>query len=357
MLPRTPAPWASGCSSPSRARSAEPIPGRWHVRGRLTGDGREEVRCESGAVPPLSPGNREPGTSAVAQPRAWTPDGGRDMDAHPSARWPRPVPLIGDPTRAAERAADPSGWAFDDASVSALHAGIEGRRDVRQSRADPVPTELLRRVLAAGHSAPSVGHSQPWRFVVVTEQATRDRAAVLADRERLRQAELLTPDRRARLLDLQLDGIREAPVGVVVACDRRAPAGGVLGRATFPDTDLWSCACAIQNIWLAARAAGLGLGWVTLFQPADLAALLHLPDGVETLGWLCLGGPDERPPEPGLERHGWGGWAGGGPPSGPPSRDWSGTACRGGSRSTTSSSPSGGPTTVTRPPPCPIWPA
>jgi nicotinate-nucleotide--dimethylbenzimidazole phosphoribosyltransferase len=79
----------------------------------------------------------------------------------------------------------------------------------------------------------------------------------------------------------------------------------VLGRATFPDTDLWSCAAAIENIWLAARAAGLGLGWVTLFQPADLAALLHLPDGVETLGWLCLGWPDERPPEPGLERHGW----------------------------------------------------
>ena len=71
----------------------------------------------------------------------------------------------------------------------------------------------------------------------------------------------------------------------------------MLGRATFPDTDLWSSACAIQNIWLAARAAGLGLGWVTLFQPADLAALLHLPDGVETLGWLCLGWPDE-PPRP-----------------------------------------------------------
>jgi nicotinate-nucleotide--dimethylbenzimidazole phosphoribosyltransferase len=227
------------------------------------------------------------------------------MDAHPRARWPRPVPLIGDPTRAAERAVDPSGWAFDEASVSALLAVIGARRDVRRYRAGPVPPELLRQVLATGHIAPSVGHSQPWRFVVVTEQATRDRAAVLADRERLRQADLLTPDRRARLLDLQLEGIREAPVGIVVACDRRAPAAGVLGRATFPDTDLWSCACAIQNLWLAARGSGLGMGWVTLFQPADLAALLHLPEGVETLGWLCLGWPDERPPEPGLERRGW----------------------------------------------------
>lgn len=219
--------------------------------------------------------------------------------------WPRPVPRIGDPSSAATRAAEPTAWAFDPDTVDALHAIIRARRDIRRYRPDPVPPELLRQVLAAGHQAPSVGHSQPWRFIVVTEQSTRDRAALLADRERLRQADQLTPDRRARLLDLQLEGIREAPIGIVVACDRRTPAAGVLGRATFADADLWSCACAIQNIWLAGRAAGLGLGWVTLFQPADLAELLGLPAGVVTLGWLCLGWPDERPPEPGLERAGW----------------------------------------------------
>ena len=219
--------------------------------------------------------------------------------------WPRPVPLVGDTTSAAARSARPDAWAFGEAEVKALHAIIAARRDIRRYRPDPVPDEVLRAVLAAGHQAPSVGHSQPWRFIVVTEQATRDRAALLADRERLRQADQLTPDRRAGLLDLQLDGIREAPVGVVVACDRRAPAAGVLGRATFADADLWSCACAVQNMWLAARAAGLGLGWVTLFEPAGLARLLSLPDGVETLGWLCLGWPDERPPDPGLERRGW----------------------------------------------------
>lgn len=215
------------------------------------------------------------------------------------------MPLIGDASAATDRAADPSGWALGAETVTALHRVIGARRDIRQYRPDPVPAGLLRDVLSAGHQAPSVGHSQPWRFVVVTEQATRDRAALLSDRERLRQAELLEPDRRARLLDLQLEGIREAPVGIVVACDRRVAAAGVLGRAGFADADLWSCACAIENIWLAARAAGLGLGWVTLFQPADLAELLRLPDGVQTLGWLCLGWPDERPPEPGLERAGW----------------------------------------------------
>ncbi|HEY2044333.1 MAG TPA: 5,6-dimethylbenzimidazole synthase [Jatrophihabitans sp.] len=219
--------------------------------------------------------------------------------------WPRPVPSIGDATSAAERMREPASWAFDTDTIAALHTVIDSRRDVRRYRPDPVPEEMLRDVLRAGHHAPSVGQSQPWRFIVITEQATRDRAAALADRERLRQASRLTPERKARLLDLQLDGIREAPVGIVLACDRRAAASGVLGRATFADADLWSCACAIENIWLAARAVGLGLGWVTLFEPDELADLVGIPDGVETLGWLCLGWPDERPPEPGLQRAGW----------------------------------------------------
>jgi nicotinate-nucleotide--dimethylbenzimidazole phosphoribosyltransferase len=161
------------------------------------------------------------------------------------------------------------------------------------------------RVLGAGHQAPSVGHSQPWRFVVVRDAGLRERAAWMSDQQRLAQAAKLDPESARQLLDLQLEGIREAPLGVVVCCDRRTPAAGVLGRATYPDADLWSCACAIQNLWLAARAEGLGMGWVTLFEPADLAELLGLPDGVVTLGWLCLGWPDERPPAPGLERAGW----------------------------------------------------
>jgi nicotinate-nucleotide--dimethylbenzimidazole phosphoribosyltransferase len=221
------------------------------------------------------------------------------------ARWPRPRPLIGDATSSAERASDPASWALPGPVVAALAEVVGARRDVRRFRPDPVSDEILTAVLAAGHAAPSVGHSQPWRFIVVRDQAVRSSAAVMADRARLAQARQLDPDSARHLRSLQLEGIREAPVGVVVCCDRRARPAGVLGRATFPDTDLWSCACAIQNIWLTARAHGLGLGWVTLFEPAELATLLHLPDGVVTLGWLCLGWPDERPPAPGLERHGW----------------------------------------------------
>ncbi len=219
--------------------------------------------------------------------------------------WNRPVPTIGDQTSAAQRAEDIDAWAFPEAARDAFYEVLAARRDIRRYRPDPVPSETLERVLQAAHAAPSVGHSQPWRLIVVTEAETRDRAARMADQQRLRQAAQMEPDAGRRLLDLQLEGIREAPLGVVVACDRRAVAAGVLGRATFPDADVWSCACAIENLWLAARAEGLGLGWVTLFDPDELSDLLGLPDGVVTLGWLCLGWPDERPPAPGLERAGW----------------------------------------------------
>ncbi|QQS01037.1 MAG: 5,6-dimethylbenzimidazole synthase [Austwickia sp.] len=227
------------------------------------------------------------------------------MSSEAPTRWRRPVPLIGDTTSARDRADAPDGWAMGDQVAEHLARVVAARRDIRRYRPDPVPDELLRRVIEAGHLGPSVGHSQPWRFVVVTDPATRDRAAAMADALRLEQAATFAPDRAQRLLDLKLEGLREAPLGIVVACDRRTPAAGVLGRATFPDADLWSCACAIENMWLTARALGLGMGWVTLFRPDELARLLQLPPGVETLGWLCLGWPDERPPEPGLQRAAW----------------------------------------------------
>jgi nicotinate-nucleotide--dimethylbenzimidazole phosphoribosyltransferase len=219
--------------------------------------------------------------------------------------WPRPVPTIGDQTSSSDRAADPRGWAFSDEDRAVLGRIMGSRRDIRRFRPDPVPEETVRRIVAAAHLAPSVGHSQPWRFVVVRDPIARARAAVFADRARMAQAACMDPDAARHLLDLDLEGIREAPLGLVVCCDRRAQPGGVLGRATFHDADMWSCACAIENLWLAARAEGLGVGWVTLFKPDELADLVRAPEGVATLGWLCLGWPDERPPQPGLERRGW----------------------------------------------------
>ncbi len=219
--------------------------------------------------------------------------------------WARPVPLVGDKTSAAQRADDPAAWQFDEEGKRAVYDVIASRRDIRRFRPDQLDPALVRRVLGAAHAAPSVGHCQPWRFVLVSDPGVRERAGLIAQRERQRQASLLDEDARRRMLDLQLDGIAEAPLGIVVCCDRRAAPAGVLGRATFTDTDMWSCACAIENLWLAARAEGLGVGWVTLFPPEELASLVGLPPGVETLGWLCIGWPDERPPSPGLERAGW----------------------------------------------------
>lgn len=219
--------------------------------------------------------------------------------------YPRPVPLIGDQSSAAARGSDPTGWAFDTGEIDVLDRVIRSRRDIRCFRPDDVDPDTLLEVLRAAHAAPSVGHSQPWRFVIVRDVGLRDAAAAMADRHRLQQAALLDPESGRQLLALQLDGLREAPVGLVVGCDRRAPADGVLGRATMRDADVWSCACAIENLWLAARARGLGVGWVTLFDASELAALVGFPDGIVPLGWLCIGYPDERPSAPGLERRGW----------------------------------------------------
>ncbi len=228
-------------------------------------------------------------------------------DPNPASepRWARPVPMIGDKTSAAERSAAVDAWRLSEEQRDGLYAAIHSRRDIRRYRPDPIGDHILRRVLEAAHAAPSVGHSQPWRFVVVTEEASRTRAALLADQERLAQAGALTPEAGRHLLDLQLEGIREAPIGIVVCCDRRVAPSGCARPATFTDADLWSSICAIENLWLAARAEGLGVGWVTLFPSGTLEDLLALPSGVCVLGWLCVGWPDERPPAPGLERAGW----------------------------------------------------
>ncbi|MEA2255339.1 MAG: nicotinate-nucleotide--dimethylbenzimidazole phosphoribosyltransferase [Solirubrobacteraceae bacterium] len=210
-----------------------------------------------------------------------------------------------DPSRAAERAADPAGWRMAADVRAALAQVIGARRDIRRFRPDDVPDELLDRVLAAAHAAPSVGLSQPWRFVVVRSERTRAQVRALAERERGRQAPRLHERARA-FLDHKVEGVLEAPVGICVCCVPPPPGAEVLGRATIPETDLHSTACAIQNLWLTARAEGLGVGWVSFYRPDDLRAVLGIPAAVEPVAWLCVGWPDERPTRPGLERTGWG---------------------------------------------------
>ncbi|MDQ3723341.1 MAG: 5,6-dimethylbenzimidazole synthase, partial [Actinomycetota bacterium] len=215
-----------------------------------------------------------------------------------------PTPAGNDPSRAQERAADPSGWRYTDSDLDVVHRVISERRDIRRFRPDPVADDVLRRVLQAAHRAPSVGLMQPWRLIVVREAATRIAVRQVAQRERLRQAERF--DARAReFLDQKIEGVVEAPVGVCVCCDHGDPDAEILGRGTIPETDVYSTACAIQNLWLAARAEGLGVGWVSFYRPADLRAVLSIPEAVDPIAYLCVGWPDERPVRPGLEAGGW----------------------------------------------------
>jgi nicotinate-nucleotide--dimethylbenzimidazole phosphoribosyltransferase len=222
-----------------------------------------------------------------------------------SARLPRPrTPPGFDPSRAAERAADPAGWRYPLQEREAVHRVIAQRRDIRRFRPDPVPEDVLRGVLEAAHRAPSVGLMQPWRFIVVRDLDTRIAVRALAQRERLRQADRFD-ERTRQFLDQKVEGVIEAPVGICVCCDPGDPGVEVLGRGTIPQTDVYSTACAIENLWLAARAEGLGVGWVSFYRPADLRAVLGIPSRVQPVAYLCVGWPDERPIRPGLESAGW----------------------------------------------------
>jgi nicotinate-nucleotide--dimethylbenzimidazole phosphoribosyltransferase len=215
-----------------------------------------------------------------------------------------PTPPGYDPSRAAQRAADPRGWRYDDEALQTVHRVIAERRDIRRFRPDPVPDDVLERVLAAAHRAPSVGLMQPWRLIVIRTTAPRIALRDVAARERLRQSDRF--DERARqFLDQKIEGIVEAPLGVCVCCHHGKPGEEILGRGTIPDTDVYSTACAIQNLWLAARAEGLGVGWVSFYRLADLRAILAIPARVDPIAYLCLGWPDERPVRPGLEASGW----------------------------------------------------
>jgi nicotinate-nucleotide--dimethylbenzimidazole phosphoribosyltransferase len=219
--------------------------------------------------------------------------------------WRRPdVPVGFDASRAADRAADPRGWRYPDAAREAVHRVIAERRDIRRFRPDDVPADVLDRVLAAAHRAPSVGLMQPWRLIVISRIETRTRIRGLAARERLRQADRFDA-RAAAFLDQKIEGVVDAPLGICVCCDHGAPGVEVLGRGTIPETDVYSTACAVENLWLAARAEGLGVGWVSFYRPQDLRDVLGIPDRVAPIAYLCVGWPDERPSRPGLEAAGW----------------------------------------------------
>jgi 5,6-dimethylbenzimidazole synthase len=193
---------------------------------------------------------------------------------------------------------------FSSEDREALNRIIEARRDMRHFVSNATIDEaVLHRLLQAAHSSPSVGLMQPWRFIRICDPSLRTRVAALVDEERLATASALD-ERRAHFLELKVEGIRECAelIAVVLAPDD----GTVFGRRTMPEEmAICSAACAIQNLWLAARAENLGMGWVSMFKPDSLAHLLDLPQGAKPLALLCLGPVPEFYDQPMLERDGW----------------------------------------------------
>lgn len=180
------------------------------------------------------------------------------------------------------------------------------RRDVRRFRRDPVGEDVVAQLLAAAQLAPSVGNSQPWRFVRVRSAPLREALTRHVDGEVARAGQAMPdPDRRAAYAALKLHGLDHAPEVIAVFCDDATEIGGGLGAATMPQTREWSVVMAIHTLWLAARAKGLGLGWVSIADPAAVTALLDVPPAWNFIALLCFGEPEEPHVVPELERLGW----------------------------------------------------
>ena len=192
---------------------------------------------------------------------------------------------------------------FSTEEIAAVYKAIAERRDIRHFLPDPIAPELLERLLNAAHFAPSVGFMQPWRFIRISDPNLRTSIHSLVEEERINTAQALD-EREDEFMRLKVEGVRECGELLVVALmDRREQY--IFGRRTLPEMDLASVACAIQNMWLAARAEGIGMGWVSLFDPEQLRLLLGMPAGAKPIAILCLGHVEAFYPKPMLELEGW----------------------------------------------------
>ncbi|MFJ1754557.1 nicotinate-nucleotide--dimethylbenzimidazole phosphoribosyltransferase [Kitasatospora sp. NPDC088134] len=214
-----------------------------------------------------------------------------------------------EPAESAESAEEeraPAAPGYDEAGREAVHQVIRERRDVRNGfRSDAIPHEVLIRVLEAAHTAPSVGYSQPWDFVVIRSAKTRRKIHELAERQREAFADSLPKGRAKQFKEIKIEAILETPVNIVVTADRTRGGRHTLGRHTQPQMAPYSAALAVENLWLAARAEGLGVGWVSFFDEEELVRELGLPEHLEVVAYLCVGYVDAFPDEPELQQQGW----------------------------------------------------
>jgi 5,6-dimethylbenzimidazole synthase len=194
---------------------------------------------------------------------------------------------------------------FTTSEREAVYKVIFSRRDVRRFISTPIPDQVIERVLLAGHHAPSVGFMQPWNFIVIREARTKTSIKQAFLSARAQEAERFVDERKQLYLSLKLEGIEEAPLNICVTCDSTRHGPAVLGRSLNPQTDIYSTCCAIENLWLAARAEGLGVGWLSILSEAHLKEILRIPTHITVVGYLCVGYPQRFETKPDLETVGW----------------------------------------------------
>jgi 5,6-dimethylbenzimidazole synthase len=196
--------------------------------------------------------------------------------------------------------------AFSDAERRGVYRAIHERRDVRaQFLPDPVADDVLARILQAAHHAPSVGFMQPWDFIVIRDASIRQAIYRNFECANRRAAGTYAGEQRTLYEGLKLAGIVEAPVNICITCDRERPKGNGLGRETQPMVEIYSTVCAVQNLWLAARAESLGVGWVSILDPEQVKATLGIPKFLVLVAYLCVGYVSEFKSRPDLEERGW----------------------------------------------------
>lgn len=195
---------------------------------------------------------------------------------------------------------------FSNAEKEAIFRVIRSRRDIRHFQPKAIPAAVLQRILEMAHFAPSVGFMQPWNFIVIASLETRQQIRALFNQHNAAERGKIDNCERQQLYsDLKLEGILEAPLNIAVTCDRQRDAPFVLGRGPMPETDLFSTCLAIQNMWLAARAEGIGIGWVSILDREETERILCLPQGIRLVAYLCVGYPTQFRDEPMLQEVGW----------------------------------------------------
>lgn len=209
-----------------------------------------------------------------------------------------------------DNAALPSGYQaehhFADAARDAVYQAIFSRRDVRgQFLPDPIPDATLARVLTAAHFAPSVGYMQPWSFVLIRDAGVKQRIHAAFAEANAEAAEMFEGAKQEIYRELKLEGILESPVNILITCDRDRAGPVVIGRTHIKAMDIYSSVCAVQNLWLAARSEGLGVGWVSIFHQQALKEILGLPERIIPIAYLCLGQVSHFYDKPELETAGW----------------------------------------------------